>query len=118
VSISDKEKKVLEELERQLTGGKPKPKIESEPVRRENYARLVVLGSLLAVAGLGIMIFSTSSHQIWLGVVAFLFMLVGLYLVSQNWTTKAIKAAKTPKKPSNSSQSRLQKLWDERNNGN
>ena len=119
MSLSDKERQVLEELERQLTGAKPKAKakVEQAPTRPANYARLLVLGALLAVFGLGIMVFSTSSHQIWLGVVAFLFMLIGLYLVSQNWSTKAIKAGKTAKKPSNSGESLLQKLWDERNNG-
>ena len=120
MSLSDKEKQVLEELERQLTGGKPKPKAktEKEPVRSENYARLLVLGSLLVVVGLGIMIFSTSSHLIWLGVLAFLFMLFGLYLVSQNWSSRAIKAQKTAKKPVKSSESLLQRLWDERNKPN
>ncbi|NBR54393.1 MAG: DUF3040 domain-containing protein [Micrococcales bacterium] len=119
VSLSDKERQVLEELERQLTGAKPKAKGKPEQAssRPANYALLLVLGSLLAVFGLGIMIFSTSSHQIWLGVFAFLFMLVGLYLVSQNWSSKAIKNGQPSKKPKDSRESLLQKLWDERNNG-
>jgi ABC-type nickel/cobalt efflux system permease component RcnA len=68
------------------------------------------------VIGLGILIFATSTHLVWLGVISFLIMLTGLYLVSQNWSTKAIKAAKTSPKTKKSEENFFQKRWDDRNN--
>lgn len=117
VGLSDKEQKVLDELERQLTGGKSeKPKVEPKQATRQSYARLLVLGSLLVVIGLSILVFATSLHQVWLGVIAFLVMLGGLYLVSQNWSGKAYRAAKPTPKQSAEQGNFFQKRWDDRNN--
>lgn len=116
MGLSDKEKEVLEQLEKQLTGGtKTKTKPE-KVVSSVGFARLLVVGSLMMVTGLGVLIFATSTHLVWLGVISFLIMLTGLYLVSQNWSTKAIKAAKTAPKIKNSQESFFQKRWDDRNN--
>lgn len=116
MGLSDKEREVLEQLEKQLVGEtKPKAKPEKQ-VSAVGFARLLVLGSLLMVAGLGVLIFATSNHLVWLGVIAFVIMLSGLYLVSQNWSTKAIKAAKNTEKPKNSGESFFQRRWDDRNN--
>jgi len=96
VGLSEQEQKVLEELERQLTGGsKPKAKTTEVTPKPTKYARLLVLGSILVVMGLGLMLFATSLHLVWFGVVAFVTMLLGLYLVSQNWSSKAIRVAKS-----------------------
>jgi len=117
VGLSDKEQKVLDELERQLTGGKAeKPKAPEKQVTKQSYARLLVAGSLLVVIGLSVLIFATTVHQVWLGVVAFLIMLGGLYLVSQNWSGKAYRApASAPKQPGEQTNF-FQKRWDDRNN--
>jgi Flp pilus assembly pilin Flp len=122
VGLSEQEQKVLEELERQLTGNKPsKAKAEEVAVAPVKYARLLVLGSVLIVVGLSLMIFATSLQLIWFGVAAFVTMLTGLYLVSQNWSSKAIratKAASEKQKPENkSSGSFFQDRWDQRNEG-
>jgi hypothetical protein len=122
MGLSEQEQKVLDELERQLTGGKEsKPKAEKAPVAPVNYARLLVLGSILIVIGLGLIIFATSSHVIWFGVVAFIAMLSGLYLVSQNWSSRAIRASKEAKDKSKSSNksfgSFFEDRWDQRNEG-
>lgn len=117
MGLSDKEREVLEELERQLNGGKPKPKPKAAAtqVSAVGYRRLLVLGSLLVVAGLAIMISATSIHAVWLGVVAFLVMLAGLYLVSQNWSSRAIKAAKKPAKSTKTKGKFFENLWIDRN---
>jgi hypothetical protein len=117
LGLSEKEQKVLDELERQLTGGKAeKPKAEQKPVTRQKYARLLVAGSLLVVIGLSVLVFATSAHLVWLGVIAFLLMLAGLYLVSQNWSGKAYRAAKSSPKPDSDQTNFFQKRWDDRNN--
>jgi hypothetical protein len=116
VGLSDKEREVLEQLEKQLVGEtKAKAKPEKQ-VSAVGFARMLVLGSLLMVLGMAVLIFATSTHQVWLGVVAFTIMLAGLYLVSQNWSTKAIKAAKNPPKSKASGENFFQRRWDDRNN--
>lgn len=114
MGLSDKEREVLEELERQLTGGSPKQKPE-QPKTRLEYARLLVIGSLLGVAGLALLVFSTTIQAVWLGVLAFLMMLSGLFFVSQNWSSKALKTGKVGPKNSPKEESFFQRRWDERN---
>lgn len=117
MGLSEKEQKVLDELERQLTGGKAeKPKTEQKPATRQKYARLLVAGALLVVIGLSVLVFATSTHLVWLGVIAFLLMLAGLYLVSQNWSGKAYRAAKSSPKQDSDQTNFFQKRWDDRNN--
>jgi ABC-type multidrug transport system fused ATPase/permease subunit len=122
LGLSENEQKVLEELERQLTGGKPAPKQKANQFDgKVKYGRLLVLGSVLVFVGLGIMLFAISSQMVILGVLAFLTMLTGLYLVSQNWTSKAVRASqpkpdpKPGQKPGTSGY--FQDRWDQRNGG-
>ena len=121
MGLSENEQKVLDELERQLTGGKAdaKPKQVSQVDGRVKYGRLMVIGSLLVVAGLALMVFAITVQQVLLGVGSFIAMLAGLYLVSQNWTTKAFREinTKNPPKtaPKQGSSGFFQSRWDERN---
>lgn len=122
MGLSENEQKVLEELERQLTGGKPAPKEKATQVDgKVKYGRLLVLGSVLVFVGLGIMLLAISIQQVFVGVLAFLTMLTGLYLVSQNWTSKAFRASapkpdpKPGQKPGTSGY--FQNRWDQRNGG-
>ena len=110
-------KQVLEELERQLLGSKPKAKKEPE-LRPVQYARLLILGSIMILSGLGFMIYATTIHQTLLGVLSFILMLTGLYFVSQNWSSRALKAGRPKAKPTKeNNKSYFEKLWDERNKG-
>ncbi len=120
MGLSESEQKVLEELERQLTGGKEAPKAKASQVDgKVKYGRLLVLGSVLVFLGLGIMVFAISIQEVIVGVLAFLTMLTGLYLVSQNWTSKAFREsqpksnAKPDQKPGSTGY--FQNRWDQRN---
>jgi len=113
MGLSDKEQQVLEELERQLTGGK-KPVKEAKPEAPVHYSRLLVSGSLLVVIGLSVLIFATTIHLTWLGVLAFLIMLSGLYLVSQKWSSKSIKATKNKASKPKSKENPFEKRWNQR----
>ena len=121
MGLSENEQKVLDELERQLNGGKPVAKEKKTPELsgKVKYGRLLVLGSVLVVFGLGLMIFATSIQQVTVGILAFLTMLTGLYLVSQNWTSKAFRESqptKTPKTgPKPGTSGYFQNRWDQRN---
>lgn len=121
MGLSENEQRVLDELERQLNGGKPaaKPKPSSKVDGKVKYGRLLVLGSVLVVLGLALMLFAITIQQVAVGVAAFVTMLAGLYLVSQNWTNKAFResqtkpAPKTGQKPGSSGY--FQNRWDQRN---
>lgn len=121
MGLSENEQKVLEELERQLTGGKTeaKPKKASQVDSRVKYGRLLVFGSLLVVAGFVLMFVAITAHQVLLGVASFIAMLAGLYLVSQNWTTKAFREINSKNAAEKGSKSAstgfFQARWDERN---
>jgi hypothetical protein len=121
LGLSENEQKVLDELERQLTGSKvdAKAKKASQVNGRVKYGRLLVIGSLLVVAGLVLMFVAITVHQVLLGVASFIAMLAGLYLVSQNWTTKAYREINSKTTPKNGSKPGstgfFQARWDERN---
>jgi hypothetical protein len=121
LGLSENEQKVLDELERQLNGGKPVAKEKKTPELpgKVKYGRLLVLGSVLVVFGLGLMIFATSIQQVIVGVLAFLTMLTGLYLVSQNWTSKAFRESQPKptqdKGPKPGPSGYFQNRWDQRN---
>jgi ABC-type multidrug transport system fused ATPase/permease subunit len=120
VGLSESEQKVLDELERQLTGGKAAPQEKTSQVDgKVKYGRLLVLGSVLVFLGLGIMVFAISIQQVVVGVIAFLTMLTGLYLVSQNWTSKAFRESqpKSDPKPGQrpGTSGYFQNRWDQRN---
>jgi ABC-type multidrug transport system fused ATPase/permease subunit len=120
LGLSESEQKVLEELERQLTGGKPAPQEKVRQVDgKVKYGRLLVLGSVLVFLGLGIMIFAISIQQVLVGVLAFLTMLTGLYLVSQNWTSKAFRESQPKSAPKDGPKpgttGYFQNRWDQRN---
>lgn len=121
MGLSENEQKVLDELERQLNGGKPVAKEKKTPELpgKVKYGRLLVLGSVLVVFGIGLMIFATSIQEVIVGILAFLTMLTGLYLVSQNWTSKAFRESqptKTPKTgPKPGTSGYFQNRWDQRN---
>lgn len=122
MGLSEQEQKVLEELERQLTGSKePKARASVSTEAPTKYAKLLVLGSTLVIIGLGLMIFATSVHLVWFGVIAFITMLFGLYLVSQNWSSRAIRVTKAAsdksKQTNKASGSFFQDRWDQRNEG-
>ena len=113
MGLSDKERQVLEELEAQLTGGK-KPIKEVKPAAPVHYPRLLVAGSLLVIVGLSILVFATSIHLTWLGVVAFLIMLFGLYLVSQRWSNRGISATRAKEPKLKSKENPFEKRWNQR----
>jgi ABC-type multidrug transport system fused ATPase/permease subunit len=113
MGLSDKEQEVLDQLERQLTGGK-KPIKEVKPAAPVHYARLLISGALLFVIGLSILIFATSIHVTWLGVLAFLIMLTGLYFVSQKWSSKGIKSSKSPQAKPKTKENPFEKRWNQR----
>lgn len=79
--LSDREQRLLDEMERQLMAEDPRfaattdLDVEQQVVRRSK--RRIGIGVAVAVAGLALLVFAVSIQVIWLGVIAFLIMFGG-----------------------------------------
>lgn len=82
MGLSEREQKLLEELERGLLET-DKPFVER--VRTGNSAARLVGGSLLTVVGLSLLVFSVITQLIFFGAIAFIVMLTGVLIASSNF---------------------------------
>lgn len=82
MGLSEREQKLLEELERGLMQT-DKPFVER--VRAGNSAARLVGGSLLTVVGLSLLVFSVITQLIFFGAIAFVVMLTGVVIASSNF---------------------------------
>jgi hypothetical protein len=108
VSLSDHEKRVLEELERGLYADDAKF-VQRVGNGKPASASRVIGGALLALAGISVLVFAAVSHVIFVGVIGFLAMLLGLLIATSGQTAPHNKAqakdepAPKPKRPSTGS---------------
>ena len=88
MGLSESEKRVLEELERNLYENdadfarKTKAKIDQVSSRGANSPAKVIAGALLAVIGISILVFAAITQLPPVGVAGFLVMLFGLLMAS------------------------------------
>ena len=93
MGLSESEKKVLEELERDLYANdanfarKTKATIDQVSAPGANSPAKVVAGALLAVIGISVLVFSAITQMPPVGVVGFLIMLFGLLMASASAKT-------------------------------
>jgi hypothetical protein len=124
MALSDREKKVLEELERGLYADdaefvqRVQAVAEKKPKSRAgsagNPAARLVAGSVTAVAGLSVLILAVVIQVVAIGVVGFLIMLAGLVLASSNWSNSSLSAKTSPKPPKKSSGNFFEDRWNRR----
>ena len=96
MGLSDREKRVLAEMERELFGAST-----IEPgLRPANNVRKLIAGILVAVIGLSVLVFAAMAAAIWFGVVGFVITLFGVLMASAtpNAATGLGKSAKSAKK--------------------
>lgn len=101
VSLSDHEKRVLEELERGLYNDDAKFAQRVSGARPATSARIVG-GALLALAGISVLVLAAVTHVILFGVIGFLAMLIGVFVATSGQTRSpsvAKPVAKRPTKP-------------------
>ncbi len=130
--LSEREQRMLKELEEQLQSEDPgfASSMQEAPVGKLNVRNLV-LGLLVAVAGIGVLIFGIYNQWIWLGVIGFLVMGAGVYFATTGGSGSGSSAgggngsggngggggggprSSTPS-PSGSFMSGLEQRWDER----
>ncbi|QCU77830.1 DUF3040 domain-containing protein [Citricoccus sp. SGAir0253] len=79
--LSDREQKLLEQLEQQLNAEDPQfaTSMSEAGTRRFSTSRLVS-GAVAAVVGLAVLLWGVSQHAIWLGIIGFVLMAAGVYV--------------------------------------
>lgn len=113
MALSDREKKVLEELERELYASDSKFMRKVAPSAPKS-TRAVVGGSALAVVGLSVIIFAVIVQTLWFGVLGFVLMLAGLVLASSNWMSSEPRPKSAPGAPRSPRTNLFEDRWDKR----
>ncbi|MFM1784837.1 MAG: hypothetical protein RLZZ579_1114 [Actinomycetota bacterium] len=92
MGLSEQEKKLLEELERNLMSEDKDFESRVRAVDSTNKsAGKLVAGVLIMLVGLGLMVFAVMLQVAFFGVAAFLVMLVGLVIASANFRLPELK---------------------------
>ena len=105
MGLSESEKRVLEELERNLYENdadfarKTKAKIDQVSSRGANSPAKVVAGALLAVIGISILVFAAITQLPPVGVFGFLIMLFGLLMASASAKPGSARSGSAKKSP-------------------
>ena len=110
MALSEEERRVLAEMERQLTG--VSADVVSVAPRRANVT-LITVGVLVLVAGIGVLIAGVVSQLPVVGVVGFGVMVVGTLLTLNR--SGEIRSDSSPR--AQSSRSKIADRWDRRMDG-
>jgi hypothetical protein len=125
VALSDREQKLLEQMEKALYAEDPK---FASSLRRSGLTiapgerRHVILGLLALVAGLGLVFGSVVSKMVIVGIPGFLLVLTGFVFIARGLQEPVAAATPTPTKVRNRSKnsklmSRLEERWQQRRDG-
>lgn len=119
MGLSESEKRVLEELERNLYAGdadfakKSRAKIDRvSATPGQNSPTKIVAGALIGVIGVSILVFAAITQIALFGVVGFLVMLFGILMASATRKVDQVSGQK-PAKPA--SGSFFEDRWNKRN---
>lgn len=123
--LSEYEQRVLAQMERQLSSDDPKLAQTFSGGRRRTSR--IVLGSLVVLAGLGMLVGGVAQHMTWLGILGFLAMFGGVLVAMSRAGGAAPPAApggsgRTGSGPAraasrSSFMTRLDDRWDRRRDG-
>jgi len=125
VALSDREQKLLEQMEKALYAEDPK---FASSLRRSGLTiapgerRHVILGLLSLVAGLALVFGSVVSKMVIVGIPGFLLVLTGFVFIARGLQEPVAAATPTPTKVRNRSKnsklmSRLEERWQQRRDG-
>ena len=81
MGLSEQEQKLLDELEKSLTG-KHSAKSTGKRAKVEVSARRIILGSVVGVAGVGVLLAGVMNQVTLIGIGGFVLMLGGVYLAA------------------------------------
>ncbi len=125
MALSDREQKLLEQMEKALYAEDPK---FASSLRRSGLTiapgerRHVILGLLSLVAGLALVFGSVVSKIVIVGIPGFLLVLTGFVFIARGLQEPVAAATPTPSKVRNRSKnsklmSRLEERWQQRRDG-
>ena len=125
MALSDREQKLLEQMEKALYAEDPK---FASSLRRSGLTiapgerRHVILGLLSLVAGLALVFGSVVSKMVIVGIPGFLLVLTGYVFIARGLQEPVAAATPTPTKVRNRSKnsklmSRLEERWQQRRDG-
>ena len=111
MSLSDREKQVLEQLERDLyaTDAKFANRISSP-----KSVKALVGGATLCLIGISIIVFAVIVQVFWFGLLGFATLLAGLVLASSNWMSQSDTQAPSQKSEKPQRSNFFQERWDKR----
>ena len=125
MALSDREQKLLEQMEKALYAEDPK---FASSLRRSGLTiapgerRHVILGLLSLIAGLALVFGSVVSKMVIVGIPGFLLVLTGFVFIARGLQEPVAAATPTPTKVRNRSKnskmmSRLEERWQQRRDG-
>lgn len=125
MALSDREQKLLEQMEKALYAEDPK---FASSLRRSGLTiapgerRHVILGLISLVAGLALVFGSVVSKMVIVGIPGFLLVLTGFVFIARGLQEPVAAATPTPTKVRNRSKnskmmSRLEERWQQRRDG-
>lgn len=118
MGLSESEKRVLEELERNLYADEPgfakKTKAKIDRASYSNSPSKIVAGALLAVIGISMLVFGAITQVPAFGVAGFLVMLFGILMASATAKAPKLKPG-NPVRPAKGNF--FEDRWDKRTDG-
>jgi predicted lipid-binding transport protein (Tim44 family) len=117
MALSEREQKLLEEMERGLYAN------DAEFAQRVSKSsvpspRRMIAGALLAVVGISILVFAVMIQLAIFGLIGFLIMLAGILIASSNMKPTSLEAQAKPQaaanKPSGEGKNPFEERWDRR----
>lgn len=120
--LSEREQKLLEQLEQQLSADDPRFATSMSETGRAGFStRHLIFGAVAAVVGLGVLLWGVSAQLIWLGLIGMAVTAAGIYVATTRPRAQrnpdstdgpARQPAGAPR--SSSFMDGLEQKWDER----
>lgn len=124
MALSEREQRLLEEMERGFYQSEADVMEAGVSRRRRTSYRSLVLGIIVVLAGVGAMIGGVAAQQLWLGLIGFAAMVGGVLLMTSGGEETDLapasddRGARGAKKEAGESLSeRMERRWDERMGG-
>lgn len=119
MALSEHEQRLLEEMERGLYASEADSVVTSRASGGGPSYRAIVIGSLIILAGVGVLVGGVAGGLIWLGLIGFVAMLGGaLFMFDPKNRVQTTKNGSSSKaKPRESYADRAQQRWEERMDG-
>lgn len=120
--LSEREQKLLEQLEQQLSADDPRFASSMSETGRAGFStRNLIIGAVAAVVGLGVLLWGISIQVIWLGLIGVAIMAAGIYVATSRPRIHGERVASTrsDRQPAGAARpgsfmNGLEQRWEER----